>query len=111
VDVDVAPFLVAVEQPLLAPAPAVRRGLVAELADRLLDCGVPLEGDGGREERHVHAELLEQAQQAPDPCAAAVFVDGLDAQVAVLRRREVRQLADSLVAAVARGDRVLRASS
>src|SRR5262245_21677057 len=106
---DVLPLLVAAEQPVLLPAPAVAARLVPRFLDPFAYLRIPLQRDRGGVERRLDAVLVEHAEQAPDAGPAAVLVNRLGAEVAVLRIHEVRDLGEPLVAAVPGRLRVLRA--
>ena len=55
-------LLAALEEPGLAPAPAVGAGLVPRPLDRPADGRVALDRHGAGEERHLQLVLVEEAQ-------------------------------------------------
>src|SRR5581483_3460547 len=105
---DVPALLLAVEQPVLLPAPPVAARLVTRLLQPLPNLRVSLEGDRRRVEGRLDAVLVEQAEEAPDARPATVLVDRLGAEVPVLGVHDVRDLGEALVAPVPGGLRVLR---
>src|SRR5207245_402787 len=99
----------ALEEPGLAPAPAVRAGLVPRPLDRPPDGRVALDRHRAGEEGHLQLVLVEEAQEPPDPGPAPVLVGRLDAEVSVARVHHVVELALALVARIAGRLRVLGA--
>src|SRR5262249_41836561 len=68
---------------------------------------IALQRDRGRVEGGRDAVLGEQPQESPHARSAAVLVDGLRAQIAILRVHHIRNLRQALVSLVAGSLRVL----
>ena len=87
------------------------RDLVAALGHRLAGRGVQLQRLSDRPGGETHIAFAEQAQDAPEAGAAAVFVHRLDAEIAsALDRDSPRRLGqESLRGGIAVQDRVLAA--
>src|SRR5204863_416813 len=101
------PLVVAAEQPVRVPAPFVAAALVPVLLQPLPHLGVSLERDGGRVERRLHAVLVEQTQETKDACPAAVLVDRLGTEIAILGVHHVWDFGEALVPLVTGSLRVL----
>ncbi len=99
-------LLVAGHLEVVHPPVAVTGDLVATLGQLLRDRDVPLESHRGRDTGHIDAGVGEDPELAPDPGARAIFVGGLDGQVAHAFLL-VRQLVQVLVEVIAHGVRLL----
>src|SRR6185369_16507131 len=69
---------------VLDPAPAMRADVVAGLGDRGRRLGIALEGQSAAVDRHRQLAFLEDAHQAPEADAAAVFEQAFGGKVAAI---------------------------